>query len=48
MEVCEMWNNDLGKWSVKKINSMNVKKILMFEARDKLWIKEQILNSRKF
>lgn len=26
---------DLGKWSVKKINSMNVKKTLLFEARQK-------------
>lgn len=24
-------NNDIGKWSVKKINYVNVKKILMFE-----------------
>lgn len=24
-------NNDIGKWSVKKINYVNVKKILMLE-----------------
>lgn len=28
-------NNDIGKWSVKKINSVNVKKILLFERETK-------------
>ncbi len=27
-------NIDIGKWSVKKMNPLNVKKILLSEARD--------------
>ena len=42
------FKTDLGKWSVKKNNFVNVKKILLFEARHKCRPKEQILKSRKF
>ncbi|SEM09641.1 hypothetical protein SAMN05421856_10173 [Chryseobacterium taichungense] len=40
--------NDLGSAGVKKINAVNVKKILVFEAREQYWTDEQIVNSRKF
>jgi len=42
------FKTDLGKWSVKKNSFVNVKKILLSEARHKCRPEEQILNSRKF
>lgn len=35
MDDGRLVSNDLGIGGVKKINSVNVKKILLFEARDK-------------
>ena len=34
--------------ALRKIISVSVKKILLFEARDKLRTEETIMNSRKF
>lgn len=41
-------NNDIGKWSVKKINSVNVKKILLFECDTDFESKNKMFNSREF